>query len=365
MPLVPAHVASLTPYVPGKPIEEVEREYGLHDVAKLASNENALGPSPLALEAARQAVSRVHLYPDGSAFLLRNALAAKLSVAPGEVFVGNGSNELIELMVRTFVLDGEEVLTSAQTFVAYRLAAQAHGRTLVEAPMKARFHYDLEALRKLLSRRTKVVFLANPDNPTGTCFPEGDLASFLDAVPRETLVVLDEAYREFVEGPGWYQDALALRRRHPNLVVLRTFSKIHGLAGLRLGYGIAREEIVDLVDRVRAPFNVNLVAQAAGVAALGDEDHVARSRELVRTERPFLSEGLRSLGATVVPSQANFVLADFPGRPAKELFEALLRQGVVVRPMHGYGFPNAQRITCGRRPENERCLAALARVLGS
>ncbi len=362
MPIVPPNVASLTPYVPGKPIEEVEREYGVRDVAKLASNENALGPSPRALAAAREACARVNLYPDGSAFFLKNALAAKLGVAPAEVFVGNGSNELIELIVRTFVLDGEEVLTSAQSFVAYKLAAQSHGRTLVEAPMKERFHYDLEALRKLLSRKTKVVFLANPDNPTGTWFLEKDLVPFLDAVPKETLLVLDEAYVEFVEAPG-FQDALALRKKYPNLVVLRTFSKIHGLAGLRLGYGLARADLVEYIDRVRAPFNVNLVAQAAGVAALDDREHVERSRALVRSERPFLSEGLRALGATVVPSQGNFVLADFPGKPGRDLFEALLREAVVVRPMGGYGFPTAQRITVGLRAENERCLAALGRVL--
>jgi histidinol-phosphate aminotransferase len=341
----------------------VEREYGVSGVAKLASNENALGPSPKALAAAREACARVHLYPDGSAFFLRNALAAKLGVTPAEVFVGNGSNELIELLVRTFVLDGEEVLASAQSFIAYKLAAQAHGRRLVEAPMRERFFYDLDALRKLMSRRTKVVFLANPDNPTGTWFPERDLVSFLDATPRETLVVLDEAYVEFVDAPG-FQDALALRRKYPNLVVLRTFSKIHGLAGLRLGYGLARPDVVDYVDRVRAPFNVNLVAQAAGVAALGDDEHVERTRALVRKERPFLEEGLRGLGATVAPSQGNFLLADFPGRPGKELFEALLREGVVVRPMGGYGFPTAQRITVGLRAENEKCLAALRRVLG-
>jgi len=362
MPLVPPYVASLTPYVPGKPIEEVEREYGVSDVAKLASNENALGPSPKAVAAARDACARFHLYPDGAAYHLRNALAAKLGVTPAEVAVANGSNELIELLVRTFVLDGEEVLTSAQSFIAYKLAAQAHGRTLVEAPMRERFHYDLEALRKLLSRKTKVVFLANPDNPTGTWFLERDLVPFLDAVPRETLVVLDEAYVEFVDAPG-FQDALVLRRKYPNLVVLRTFSKIHGLAGLRLGYAVARPDLVDYLDRVRAPFNVNLVAQAAGVAALGDEDHVARSRALVRTERPFLAKGLEALGATVVPSQGNFVLADFPGRKGGELFEALLREGVVVRPMGGYGFPSAQRITIGLRSENEKCLAALGRVL--
>jgi histidinol-phosphate aminotransferase len=363
MPLVPPHVASLTPYVPGKPIEEVEREYGLTGVAKLASNENPLGPSPLAVAAAREAAAQLNLYPDGAASVLREAIATKVGVTSREVLVGNGSNELIELLVRTFVLDGEEVLTSAQTFVAYRLAAQAHGRTIVEAPMKARFHYDLDALRKLLSRRTKLVFLANPDNPTGTWFGAEELVPFLDAVPKDTLVVLDEAYLEFVEAPG-FQDALALRRRYPNLVVLRTFSKIYGLAGLRLGYAVARAEVVEWVDRVRAPFNVSRIAQAAGAAALGDEEHVGRTRALVRAERPRLAEGLRAAGATVAPSQGNFVLADFPGRPAKDLFELVLREGIVLRPLHGYGFPTAQRISVGLPAENDRCLAALRKVLG-
>ena len=363
MPLVPPYVASLAPYAPGKPIEEVEREYGVTNVAKLASNENALGPSARALAAAREAAARVNLYPDGSAFHLRAALAASLGVEPREVLVGNGSSEIVELLVRTFVLEGEEVLTSAQSFLAYKLAAQAHGRTLVEAPMKARFHYDLDAIKKLLSRRTKLVFLANPDNPTGTWFTEQELLPFLDAVPKDTLVVLDEAYVDFVDAPG-FQDSLALRRKYPNVVVLRTFSKVHGLAGLRLGYGVARPDVVEYVDRVRPPFNVNLVAQAAGVGALEDTDHVARSRALVREERPLLAEGLKALGATVVPSQGNFVFADFPGRPAKELFEALLREGVIVRPMTAYGFPTAQRITVGLRAENQRCLAALATALG-
>jgi histidinol-phosphate aminotransferase len=228
--------------------------------------------------------------------------------------------------------------------------------------MKARFHYDLDAIKKLLSRRTKVVFLANPDNPTGSWFAEAELLPFLDAVPKDTLVVLDEAYVEFVDAPG-FQDALALRKKYPNLVVLRTFSKIHGLAGLRLGYGLARPEVVEYVDRVRPPFNTSLVAQAAGVAALSDDVHVARSRALVHEERPFLERGLRGLGATVVPSQANFVLADFPGRPGKDVFEALLREGVIVRPLGGYGFATAQRITVGTRKDNERCLAALEKVL--
>ncbi|MEY2668619.1 MAG: hypothetical protein RJA59_1257 [Pseudomonadota bacterium] len=362
MPIVPAHVASLQPYVPGKPIEEVEREYGVTDVAKLASNENALGPSPMALRAAQEACGRVHLYPDGSAFLLKNALSARFSVPVEEILVGNGSNELIELIVRTFVLEGEEVLTSAQSFVAYKLAAHAHGRTLVEAPMKERFHYDLDAIHARLSPRTKVVFLANPDNPTGTWFLEKDLLHLLGAVSRDTLVVLDEAYVEFVDVAG-FQDSLALRKRYPNLVVLRTFSKIYGLAGLRLGYAFARPELVAFLDRVRAPFNVNLVAQAAGAAALDDEEHVQLSRGLVHAERPFLEAGLRELGATVVPSQGNFVMADFPGRPGMALFDALLREAVVVRPVAGYGFPTAQRITVGTRAENVKVLAALRKVL--
>lgn len=362
MALVPPYVASLQPYVPGKPIEEVEREYGVTGVAKLASNENPLGPSPLAAEAARAAVAQVNLYPDGSAFALHQALAAHLQVSPSEVFVGNGSNELIELLVRTFVLDGEEVLASAQSFIAYKLAASAHGRTFMEAPMKARFHYDLDALKKLLTRKTKVVFLANPDNPTGTWFTQGDLLPFLDAAPKDTLVVLDEAYAEYVDAPG-YQDSLALRKKYPNLVVLRTFSKIYGLAGLRVGYGLARPDLVEYIDRVRAPFNVNHLAQAAAVAALGDRDHVARSRALVLEQRPVLAAGLSEMGATVVPSQGNFLLADFPGRQGKVLFEELLREGIIARPVGGYGFPAALRITVGLPRENERCLAALEKVL--
>jgi histidinol-phosphate aminotransferase len=361
MPLVPPYVEALQPYVPGKPIEEVEREYGVSDVAKLASNENALGPSPRALAAARAACASVNLYPDGSAFHLKAALAAKLGVGADEVVVGNGSNELLELFVRTFVAEGEEVLTAAQSFVVYRLASQAHGRTCVEVPMREH-RYDLAAMAGRISARTKVVFLANPDNPNGTYFSAAELERFLAAVPSHVVVVLDEAYVEFVTARD-FPDGLEVRRRRPNVVVCRTFSKIHGLAGLRLGYAVASPEIAGYLDRVRAPFNVNLVAQAAGVAALADGEHVARSRALAASELPFLADGLRALGAVPVPSQANFVFADFPGRPAAPLFDALLREGVVVRPMQGYGFPTAQRITVGLRADNEKLLAALRKVL--
>jgi histidinol-phosphate aminotransferase len=363
MPTVPPYVASLTPYVPGKPIEEVEREYGVSNVAKLASNENALGPSPKALAAAREACAKVNLYPDGSAFYLRRALAAKLGVTLDEVAVGNGSNELLELLARTFLAEGDESLTSANSFIVYRLATQAHGRTCVEAPMRDH-RYDLRAIRERVSRKTKLVYLANPDNPNGTYFTEAELVPFLESLPADVLVVLDEAYVEFVSARD-FPDALAIRRRFPNVVTCRTFSKIHGLAGLRLGYLVASPEVVGYLDRVRAPFNTSLVAQAAGVAALGDDEHVARSRALVESERPFLADRLRALGATVWPSQTNFVLADFPGRPGKALFEALLREGVVVRPMGGYGFPTAQRITFGLRAENEKLVAALSRILSA
>jgi histidinol-phosphate aminotransferase len=355
---VPKYVETITPYVPGKPIEEVEREYGISNVAKLASNENALGPSPKALAAARDACAQVHLYPDGSAFFLKKELAGRLGVAPEELMLGNGSNEVLEGLVRTFLGPDEETLTSANTFIVYKLATHVHGRSCVEVPMKDR-HYDLDAIAGRLSARTKLVFLANPDNPNGTWFGKAALDRFLAAVPRHVLVVLDEAYVEYV-GVSDFPDSLELRRRHENLVIVRTFSKIYGLAGLRLGYGIAPREVVAYFDRVREPFNVNLVAQAAGAAALGDAEHVTRSRALVESERPFLSDGLRALGAQVWPSQTNFVMADFPGRPGKELFEALLKQAVVVRPIGG---PSSVRVTIGTRAENQKLLAALGKAL--
>jgi histidinol-phosphate aminotransferase len=361
VPKVPPYVASLTPYVPGKPIEEVEREYGVSNVAKLASNENSLGPSPKALAAAREAAAKVHLYPDGSATLLRDALARKLGVTPAEIAVGNGSNELLDLLVGTFVGEGEEVLTAANSFVVYRLSSQAHGRTCVEVPMRER-RYDLAAMQERLSPRTKLVFLANPDNPNGSYFSERELIPFLEAVPQDAIVCLDEAYFEFVTAQD-FPDGLQIRKRYPqkHIVVTRTFSKIYGLAGLRLGYLVSSPAIVGYVDRMRHPFNTSMVAQAAGIAALSDDEHLHESRALAASERPFLTEKLRALGATVWPSQTNFVLAEFPGRDNKELFEALLREGVVVRPIGG---PHAARITVGTRPENEKLVAALARILG-
>jgi histidinol-phosphate aminotransferase len=362
--LVPPYIETLSPYVPGKPIEEVEREYGTPDVLKLASNENALGVSPLALAAAKKALPRAYLYPDGSAFYLKGALARKLGVAPEEIIVGNGSNDIIELLIRTFLVDGDEALTSEGTFVIYRLAVQAQGRRCQLAPMTRERRYDLPGILSRIGPRTKLVFLANPDNPTGTHFTRAELEAFLPKVPPETLVVLDEAYFEFVTADD-YPDSMRYRQRHPNLITLRTYSKIYGMAGFRLGYGVAQAQLIEYLNRVRAPFNVNSVALAAGVAALEDEEHVRRSRELMAKEIPFVSKELTRLGAKVLPSQTNFVFADFPGRPAPALFEALLRKGVIVRPMHGYGFQSGQRITVAGRKENERLVRTVGEVLQS
>ena len=340
MALVPPNVASLTPYVPGKPIEEVERELGISGVAKLASNENALGPSPQAMEAARKAAAGVHLYPDGSAWALRQGLAAKLGVPFEETFVGNGSNELIELLVRTFTCDGEEVLTSAQSFVAYRLAAQAHGRLARRGahegalPLRPGGHPGPHHARTPRSSSW----------PTRTTRPAPGSPSrswsrSWSRCRTTTLVVLDEAYQEFVDAPG-YPRSLELRKRFPNLVVLRTFSKIYGLAGLRLGYGVARPELVGYLDRVRAPFNTNLVAQAAGLAALDDHEHVRPEPGPGpggAAAAPGRAGGARRHGGPVARATSSWPTSR--AAAAQALFEKLLREGVVLRPVAGYGFP--------------------------
>ncbi|WP_342381772.1 histidinol-phosphate transaminase [Myxococcus stipitatus] len=360
-PLVPNYVETLKPYVPGKPIEETEREFGLTGVIKLASNENPLGPSPRALEAMRHASSNVHLYPDATSFHLVRRLAASLGVQPQEVVLGSGSNELIELLIRTFTTPEDEILLCKNSFSAYRISAQAHGRPFVEVPMRAGYQYDLEAMARAVTPRTRLVFLANPDNPTGTAFGREALEKFLASVPPEVLIAYDEAYFEFVDWPD-YVSAVELFRRHPNLVALRTFSKIHGLAGIRLGYGVMDAKLATYVQRTRMPFNLTVVAQAAGLAALEDTEHVQRTRENNRQGLRYFEAELPKLGITLTKSHANFVFADF-GRPSTELYELLLRKGVIVRPFAGGGFPTCLRISVGTASENERCVRALKEVL--
>lgn len=362
MSMVPSFIANLSPYVPGKPIEETEREYGITGAVKLASNENPLGPSPKALEAIAKALPKMHLYPDGASFYLKNKLAPFLGVKAEELMLGNGSNELIELLIRTLVHGDEEILLSAQTFVIYKISAQAVGRRFVEVPMKDR-HYDLEAMAKALTPKTRLVFIANPDNPTGTYQGVDALVKFLEAVPENVHVVMDEAYYEYVVA-GDYPQSLELRQRFPNIIVLRTFSKAYGLAGIRLGYGVARPEVVDYVNRTRAAFNVSAVAQVAGMAALDDQEHVRKTRELNRQGLEQLKVEFEKMGLSVSPSQANFYLVDFH-RPAGPLYDPMLREGVIMRPMAPYGFTTSARINTGTASDHDRLLAAMRKVLSA
>lgn len=366
MTIVPPYIESLRPYVPGKPIEETERELGISGVAKLASNENPLGPSPKALEAAAEALKKVHLYPDGAAFYLKRRLAEFHGVDPAEVVVGNGSNEVIELLIRTFLRPeghpdrADEALVADGSFIMYELSLQAHGVRSRRVAMQDRT-FDLDAMADAVTDETRMIFVANPNNPTGTYVGKAAFERFLAKVPERVIVVMDEAYFEYVHESD-YPDSMDYRAEHPNLVVLRTFSKIYGLAGLRVGYGIMRAELAGYINRIREPFNVNLVAQAAAMAALDDTAHVEKSRALNDEGLALLTEALPRLGVKVTPSVCNFVLADFE-RPGTEVFEALLRQGVIVRPMAGYGFTKSARISIGTRAENERLLAALETVL--
>jgi histidinol-phosphate aminotransferase len=360
-PLVPPYIETLKPYVPGKPVEETEREYGLTNVIKLASNENPLGPSPRAIEAMRAAAGNVHLYPDASSYPLVRRLAAHLEVKPEELVLGSGSNELIELLIRTFTTPEEEVLLCQGSFPVYRISSQAHGRPFSEVPMKEGHRYDLEAMARAITPRTRMVFIANPDNPTGTTFGRREWEAFLARVPEDVLVVHDEAYFEFVDWPEYFS-AVEYFRRHPNVVALRTFSKIHGLAGLRLGFGVMDARLVEYLQRTRMPFNLTIPAQVGGLAALEDGEHVRRTREVNQEGLRYYAEELPRLGARLAESRANFVLADF-GRPAGALYEALLRRGVIVRPMAGNGYPTSLRISVGTHEQNARCVAALKEVL--
>jgi histidinol-phosphate aminotransferase len=361
-------VQGLTPYEPGKPMEELERELGITDPVKLASNENPLGPSPAALEAVRAAAPGVALYPDGHGFALKQALSAHLGVAPECITLGNGSNDVLDLVARAFLGPGRSAVFSRHAFAVYPIATQAVGARARVAPALPADHpeqpygHDLEAMREALAGDTRVVFIANPNNPTGTWVDRGALRAFLESLPQDVVCVVDEAYAEYVEEPD-YPDAARWLEDFPNLVVTRTFSKIHGLAGLRVGYGLSHPEVAGLLNRVRQPFNVNTLAQAAAAAALRDEAHVLRSRALNRKGLEQLREGLGALDLTWIPSIGNFLTVDV-GRAAGPVYEGLLRQGVIVRPVANYGFPNHLRVTVGTEAQNARFLEALVMVLG-
>jgi histidinol-phosphate aminotransferase len=357
--LVGPDVAAMKPYPPGKPLEDVAAEIGLpvSEILRLHANENVLGPSERATEAARAALAQVCYYPDGGITALRRALADRHDTTPDHIAVGAGSNEIIELLVRTFVGPGETVVTAWPSFVVYRLVAQAAGRECLIAPLKSD-RYDLSAIAALVDRRTKLVFIANPNNPTGTYVPRRLLASFLDRIPRSVIVVIDEAYFEYASAED-YPNAIQEFRGRPRLVVLRTFSKIYGLAGLRIGYGVMDPTLVHYINCVRQPYNVSSVAQAAALAALGDEEHVRRSQRMVRDGRLDLAQKLEAMGLQVVPSQANFVVVRFPQREADPIARGLRQRGILVRDMGGYDMPSTVRITVGTPPMNARIVDAL------
>lgn len=358
-------VLGLRPYQPGKPIEELEREYGVSNIIKLASNENPLGPSPKALQAMRGELEDVWLYPDGNGFELKQQLAAKHAVEMEQITLGNGSSDVLEFAVRVFVSPEQEVLFSEHSFALYPILTQAVGGKAVVAPAKAWGH-DLEAMQARISERTRVIFIANPNNPTGTWLRADELESFIQAVPENVLVVVDEAYFDYAIDPATgaesYPDTTAWVSRYPNLMVARTFSKSYGLAGLRVGYAISHPQVAELMNRVRPPFNVNSVALAAAVAALQDAEHLQRTVKLNAEGLRQLEAGCRSAGLEYIPSVGNFISIDVD-RPAGQVYEALLREGVIVRPVANYGMPNHLRVTVGTAQENERFLSALNRVL--
>ncbi|WP_456385030.1 histidinol-phosphate transaminase [Desulfolithobacter sp.] len=354
------NIKAIVPYPPGKPLDELEREYGITDSIKLASNENPWGPSPLAVEAIQGCLTGLHRYPDGSSYYLTRAVADRVGCAPEEIVLGNGSNEVIEFLVKAFVEAGDEVITSHPSFLMYQKFVQVRGGANRIIPLRDMTH-DLEAIKRAVSERTRLIFLDNPNNPCGTLITRKRFGDFLCTLPESVIVVLDEAYVDFVD-PAERIDVLSCIRKPeslPAVVALRTFSKAFGLAGLRVGFGIMHRDIAGLLHRVRQPFNINLPAQVGALAALKDKDHYEKTLNLTREGRQWLSEQVEELGCRAYPSHTNFFLIDVGG-DATVLYESMLRQGVIVRSMKAYGFPDFIRITVGTEAENQRFVAALA-----
>ena len=349
-------IAALSPYVPGKPIEELQRELGLTRVIKLASNENPLGPSPKALGVIQEGVATLHRYPDGGAFRLRQALADRWKVTADQIILGNGSDEILGLLARTFLSPGDEAVMADQTFVIYKMEVMAaHGKAVI-APL-VNWRHDLTAMADAITDRTRLLFICNPNNPTGTMVTADEVERLLARIPERVVVVFDEAYFEYVRSAE-FPDSMAYVKQGRNAIVFRTFSKIYGLAGLRIGYGVTTPEIVNFLNRVRPPFNANSLAQRAALAALDDDEHVAKSRAVNQTGMDEVVTGLRALGFAPIPSEANFVYFDV-GRDGRRVFDALLRLGVIVRHIEG----RMLRVTIGQAEENRAFLAALGQVL--
>ena len=367
LPLAAPGVRTLQAYQPGKPESELRREYGLTDIVKLASNENPLGPSPKALVAVREALNGLARYPDGNGFDLKTALSARLNTPMATLTLGNGSNDVLELAARAFLTPAHEAIFSQHAFAVYPIVTQAIGATARIAKANPPDHpmpygHNPAAILDLINDRTRIVFIANPNNPTGTWLTTAELESLLAAVPESVIVVVDEAYGEYVEAAADCPNALPWLDRFPNLIITRTFSKAYGLAGLRVGYAVSHPQVADLLNRVRQPFNANSLALVAATAALDDHDYLERSRTLNRAGMRQLQDACRTLGLTWLPSVGNFLCVNV-GRPGREVFVELLKRGVIVRPVDNYGLPDFLRISIGSQAENARLIEALGAVL--
>ncbi len=354
-------VEDLIPYVPGKPVEELERELGIKGAIKIASNENPIGPSPLAKKAATEALSGVNRYPDGDAFYLKHKLAESLGVKPGTIIFGNGSNDVIDVAARTFLSPGDEAVMGEYAFIVYPIVAKLAGASAVISPMPGYTH-DLKDMYSRITPKTKAVFIANPNNPTGTMVAKDEMEWFLDKIDEDILVVIDEAYFEYVDDPS-YPDSLDYMGLGKSILTVRTFSKIYGLAGMRLGYGIGPEAMVSDMHKARHPFNTSSLAQVAAIAALDDDEHVRKSKEINSKGLDYLGAELGKLGVEYAPSHANFILVNLGGDPMP-VYNALLREGVIVRPVGIYGLKTHLRVSVGLQEENERFIRAFKKVLG-
>lgn len=350
------------PYPPGKPIEEVQREYGLEEVIKLASNENLYGPSRKALQKIRQILSKINYYPDANVYYLTQALAKKLGVSPANLLFSNGTDEMILLIALTFFEPSDNIVISENAFIRYQMAAQVMGIAWKSVPMREYCH-DVDALLDAVDENTKAIFIDNPNNPLGTAIGKTEIEHLLDRTPERVLVVIDEAYREFVQRPDYHFDSVSYISRHKNLVLLRTFSKIYGLAGLRIGYAIADESVLGAILRVKPPFNVNSLAQGAALAAIDDEEHIRRTVEKVSQQKRWLYKKLKQLGLNALPSETNFITIDI-GDSVKVAGE-LMKRGVIVRPLAGFGLREFIRVTIGRPRDNKLFIEALEQIISN
>ena len=357
--LVRKNIVNITPYIAGKPIEEIKRQWALKEIIKLASNENPLGPSLKAMEAIKKNLSKVNRYPDSLGFYLKKKLARYLNVKPANIVLGNGSDELIDIIIKTFVEDDENIITADTTFLEYEIISKVNGRRIVTVPLRY-FKYDLEAIKKKIGKKTKLIFIANPNNPTGTYVTKYEFEDFMRDLPANVLLVLDEAYDTFIDVDDFPAGLNYINNK--NVIVLKTFSKAYGLAGLRIGYCLASQKLASYMEKARQPFNVNFLAHVAATAALDDKKFLRKTRKTILAGKDYLYDALSKLGIVYVPTVANFILIDV-GRDGVSVFKEMLKYGVIVRDMDQYGLKNFIRVTIGTEKENERFIKVLKKVL--